>query len=87
MTPPPPPPNAKSASYPEPDWDGTSGGLDPKWLAMHHLNATRDYDACIDLCTKMLEKNPYDQQAWVLKARSISHWSPYDRVGVVHADP
>jgi hypothetical protein len=23
----------------------------------------------------------------VIQARSISNWSPYDRVGVVHADP
>jgi uroporphyrinogen-III decarboxylase len=26
--------------------------------------------------------------AWMMRqARSISHWSPYDRVGVVNVDP
>jgi hypothetical protein len=29
------------------------------------------------------------RRSWLLKnkARSISHWFPYDRVGVVNADP
>ena len=56
------------------------------WLAMKALDR-REFDECLGYCNAVLEKNPYDQQAWVLKARSISHWSPYDRVGVVNADP
>ena len=33
------------------------------------------------------EKSRLDDAARARKVRSISHWSPYDRVGVVNADP
>ena len=33
------------------------------------------------------EKNLYALKEILAKVRSISHWSPYDRVDVVNADP
>jgi hypothetical protein len=35
--------------------------------------------------TSLLPPKPKEED--VVKARSISHWSPYDRVRVVDADP
>jgi hypothetical protein len=36
---------------------------------------------------KMGKKAPPSRPGSPFKARSDSHWSPYDRVGVVNADP
>jgi len=33
--------------------------MDPFVLALSKLNRQR-FDECIDICTQMLEKNPYD---------------------------
>lgn len=35
-------------------------GLNPVWLANNKLRR-RKYDECIEICTALLEKNPYDQ--------------------------
>ena len=47
--------------------------------------------SAIDLATTKKEKSKYDLDGWnyaPTKARSSSvHWSPYDRVGVMNADP
>lgn len=32
----------------------------------------RHYDKCIDICTKILEKEPFDQATWCLKMRSLT---------------
>ena len=39
---------------------GKSLEMDPLFLARSRLNR-RKFDDCIDHCTEMLEKNPYDQ--------------------------
>ena len=44
----------------------------------------RTYAKCLKLAE---EWSRLDDAARARKARSISHWSPYDRVGVVNADP
>lgn len=35
-------------------------GVNLVWLAQSRLRR-RKYDECIDLCTELLDKNPYDQ--------------------------
>ena len=34
--------------------------MDPFFLALSRFNRQR-FDECIEICTQMLEKNPYDQ--------------------------
>mmetsp|Transcript_10665 Transcript_10665/g.27340 ORF Transcript_10665/g.27340 Transcript_10665/m.27340 type:complete len:516 (-) Transcript_10665:127-1674(-) len=46
-------------------------GVNLVWLAQSRLRR-RKYDECIDICTELLDKNPYDQGAWYLKARALS---------------
>ena len=36
------------------------------------------YDDCIDICTQMLDKNPYDQAAWLLKCKALTKKSWVD---------
>ncbi|KAL6759471.1 TRP protein for flagellar function [Haematococcus lacustris] len=45
--------------------------LNPVWLA-HSRFRRRRFDECIDICTKVLERNPYDQAVWYLKCRSLT---------------
>ena len=35
-------------------------GLDPVWQAQNHLRG-RQYEECINLCSELLAKHPYDQ--------------------------
>lgn len=53
--------------------------LDPLFLARSYLRR-RKFDACVDLCTKMLEKNPYDQCAWFMKAKALTEQVYIDEV-------
>ena len=53
---------------------------DPEYLAVHAESASATPPKLTQLvATCALEKK--------MEARSVSHWSPYDRVGVVNADP
>ena len=45
--------------------------MDPVWLAQSKLRR-RKFDECIEVCTGMLEKNPYDQSVWYLKCRALT---------------
>ena len=49
----------------------------------------QDYDETKPDTTKGQESQRDDLSRALreVRARSISHWSPYDRVGVVNADP
>lgn len=40
----------------------------------------RKHDDCIELCTKLLDKNPYDQAAWSLKTRALTEQVYIDEV-------
>jgi tetratricopeptide repeat protein 8 len=51
--------------------------LDPLYHA-HSRFRRRDFDGCIELCTKLLEKNPYDQAVWFLKCRALTEKSYID---------
>ncbi|PNH08186.1 hypothetical protein TSOC_005276 [Tetrabaena socialis] len=37
--------------------------LNPVWLAQSRLRR-RKFDSCVDVCTSILDKNPYDQN-WI----------------------
>ncbi|GFR50306.1 hypothetical protein Agub_g12497 [Astrephomene gubernaculifera] len=45
--------------------------INPVWLAQSRLRR-RKFDSCIELCTGILEKNPYDQAVWYLKTRALT---------------
>ena len=52
----------------------TMGGiaeLSPVYLAVVHYQRN-EYDECIDICSKVLEKNPYDEAVWSLKTRALT---------------
>ena len=51
--------------------------MDPFFLATSRFNRHR-YDECIDICTQMLDKNPYDQAAWLLKCKALTKKSWVD---------
>ncbi|EDL18921.1 tetratricopeptide repeat domain 8 [Mus musculus] len=42
----------------------------------------RKFQLCADLCTQMLEKSPYDQAAWILKARALTEMVYIDEIDV-----
>ncbi|KAH0502439.1 Tetratricopeptide repeat protein 8 [Microtus ochrogaster] len=44
----------------------------------------RKFQLCADLCTQMLEKSPYDQAAWILKARALTEMVYIDEIDVDH---
>ena len=41
------------------------------WLALSRLRR-RQFDKCVDLCTELLEQNPYDQAVWYIKCRALT---------------
>ncbi|KAL1117913.1 hypothetical protein AAG570_004226 [Ranatra chinensis] len=45
--------------------------MDQFYLAMNMFRR-RKFDKCADICTQLLEKNPYDQAVWTLKMRSLT---------------
>ena len=45
--------------------------LSPVYLAVVHYQR-KEYDECIEICTKVLEKNPYDEAVWSLKTRALT---------------
>ena len=53
--------------------------LDPLFLARSYLRR-RKFDSCVEICSKMLEKNPYDQCAWFMKAKALTEQVYVDEV-------
>eukprot|EP00501_MAST-03F_sp_TOSAG23-6_P001277 GSMAST32.ASY1.ANO1.1325.1 assembled CDS len=45
--------------------------VDPLYLAASKLRR-RHYDECIDICTKILVKNPLDKAVWFMKCRALT---------------
>ncbi|OBS80087.1 hypothetical protein A6R68_21709 [Neotoma lepida] len=42
----------------------------------------RKFQLCADLCTQLLEKCPYDQAVWILKARALTEMVYIDEIDV-----
>eukprot|EP00736_Rhodelphis_marinus_P008008 Rmarinus@m.16909 len=45
--------------------------MDPVWYAISKFRR-RQLDECVDLCSDLLGKNPYDQAVWFLKVRALT---------------
>ena len=63
--------------------------LDNAYLAILRYQR-REYDDCIEVCSKILEKNPYDEAIWSLKTRALTaqvlyyfHYSVWLKPGVI----
>ena len=50
---------------------GGIGELSPVYLAVIHYQR-KEYDECIEICGKVLDKNPYDEAVWSLKTRALT---------------
>ncbi|KAI5619531.1 tetratricopeptide repeat protein 8 [Silurus asotus] len=55
--------------------------MDPLFLAWSYFRR-RKFQKCSDLCTKVLEDNPFDQAAWSLKTRALTEMVYIDEVEV-----
>ncbi|CAH1791070.1 unnamed protein product [Owenia fusiformis] len=53
--------------------------MDPLFMAYSFFRR-RKYEPCVELCTNLLEKNPYDQAAWSLKTRALTEQVLVDEV-------
>ena len=49
--------------------------LDPAYMAIIRYQRM-EYDECIQVCTTILEKNPYDEAIWSLKTRALTAQVP-----------
>ncbi|XP_058433745.1 tetratricopeptide repeat protein 8 isoform X1 [Marmota monax] len=55
--------------------------MEPLLLAWSYFRR-RKFQLCADLCTQMLEKSPYDQAAWILKARALTEMVYIDEIDI-----
>lgn len=55
--------------------------MDPLFMATS-LFRRRKFEDCVNLCTELLQKNPYDQAAWSLKTRALTEQVYVDEVEV-----
>ncbi|XP_029424477.1 tetratricopeptide repeat protein 8 isoform X2 [Nannospalax galili] len=55
--------------------------MEPLLLAWSYFRR-RKFQLCADLCTQVLEKSPYDQAAWILKARALTEMVYIDEIDV-----
>uniref|UniRef100_A0A3Q3L4B1 Tetratricopeptide repeat domain 8 n=1 Tax=Mastacembelus armatus TaxID=205130 RepID=A0A3Q3L4B1_9TELE len=55
--------------------------MDPLFLAWSYFRR-RKLQQCSDICTKILQDNPYDQAAWSLKTRALTEMVYVDEVEV-----
>lgn len=55
--------------------------MDPLFLAYSYYRRKK-YEQCTEICTQLLEKNPYDQAAWTLKTRALTGQVYVDEVDV-----
>ncbi|XP_012873240.1 PREDICTED: tetratricopeptide repeat protein 8 isoform X2 [Dipodomys ordii] len=55
--------------------------MDPLLLAWSYFRR-RKFQLCADLCTQMLEKSPYDQAVWILKARALTEMVYIDEIDI-----
>ena len=59
-------------------------GLDPVWQAQNHLR-NRQYQECINLCSELLAKHPYDQVEHALLPLRTRLRSAYRNSGAMPA--
>ena len=50
---------------------GGIGELSPIYLAVVHYQR-KEFDECIEICSKVLDTNPYDEAIWSLKTRALT---------------
>uniref|UniRef100_A0AAQ4PH00 Tetratricopeptide repeat domain 8 n=1 Tax=Gasterosteus aculeatus aculeatus TaxID=481459 RepID=A0AAQ4PH00_GASAC len=55
--------------------------MDPLFLALSYFRR-RKLQQCSDICTKILQDNPYDQAAWSLKTRALTEMVYIDEIEV-----
>uniref|UniRef100_A0A8C2ZTH2 Tetratricopeptide repeat domain 8 n=1 Tax=Cyclopterus lumpus TaxID=8103 RepID=A0A8C2ZTH2_CYCLU len=55
--------------------------MDPLFLALSYFRRRR-LQQCSDICTKILQDNPYDQAAWSLKTRALTEMVYIDEIEV-----
>uniref|UniRef100_A0AAX7UUF7 Tetratricopeptide repeat domain 8 n=1 Tax=Astatotilapia calliptera TaxID=8154 RepID=A0AAX7UUF7_ASTCA len=55
--------------------------MDPLFLAWSYFRR-RKLQQCSDICTKILQDNPYDQAAWSLKTRALTEMVYIDEIEV-----
>ncbi|XP_034317339.1 tetratricopeptide repeat protein 8 isoform X2 [Magallana gigas] len=55
--------------------------MDPLFLAYSYYRRKK-YEQCTEICTQLLEKNPYDQASWTLKTRALTGQVYVDEVDV-----
>ncbi|XP_021361396.1 tetratricopeptide repeat protein 8-like isoform X2 [Mizuhopecten yessoensis] len=55
--------------------------MDPLFLAYSYFRR-RKYQECVEICSQLLEKNPYDQASWTLKTRALTAQVYVDEVDV-----
>lgn len=53
--------------------------MDPMFMALSYFRR-RKYEECADLCTMLLEKNPYDSAAWSLKTKALTEQVYIDEI-------
>ncbi len=46
--------------------------IDPLYLAMTKLRR-RKFQQTVDICSSILDQNPYDQAVWYLKCRALTN--------------
>lgn len=54
--------------------------MDPMYIGLSYYRR-RKFDECIEICSKLLAKNPYDQSAWALKTRALT--GMYELCGII----
>ena len=45
--------------------------MDPLWMAVDLYRRCK-FEACVNVCTQLLENNPYDEAVWSLKVKSYN---------------
>uniref|UniRef100_A0A4W3GTW3 Tetratricopeptide repeat domain 8 n=3 Tax=Callorhinchus milii TaxID=7868 RepID=A0A4W3GTW3_CALMI len=63
------------------DFTPCSGDMDPLFMACSYFRR-RKFQLCAEICTALLEKNPYDQAAWSLKTRALTEMVYVDEVDI-----
>jgi tetratricopeptide repeat protein 8 len=53
--------------------------MDPMWLALSKLRRG-EHKECISLCDELLETNPRDQAAWLVKCRAVTEQNYIDDI-------
>ncbi|XP_076816931.1 tetratricopeptide repeat protein 8-like [Clavelina lepadiformis] len=53
--------------------------MDPMFIALSKYRR-RKYGECVENCTQILDKNPYDQAAWALKAKALTQQVYIDEI-------